>query len=512
MLRALDLRATAGGDVLFDGLSLTVGDGERVGLIGRNGAGKTTLLRMLAGALAPERGSVTAPPRLGYLPQEPPGPELTVERLLTGETWDARRELARLEERLPDALDAYGEALARFEALGGWALQSQLDTARAALGIAHLPLDRPLGELSGGEAARSLLVGVLLARPQALLLDEPTNHLDLDGLAWLEEHLAGFAGALLVVSHDRRFLDATVHRVVELEHGALESYEGGYTAYREERARRRERLAELHEAQEKRRRRLQADIASTRGFARHSERTASGMGADKQKRYAKKVARKALSRERRLRREMDSEDWVRLPRAQRALKVTLAGEGSPRLLAALRGVSARVLRDVELTVHGGERIAVTGPNGSGKSTLLDLLAGRLEPDAGVVERPAPSAYLPQTPDALPLDATAVAYLRARSPAPESEARRLLGHFGLEGEAALRPLRRLSPGERSRTAIAAMVAARAELLLLDEPTNHLDLPSLEVLESALTEYPGAIVVASHDRAFLDAIEVTRRLAL
>jgi len=512
MLRALDLRATVTGDVLFDGLALTVGDGERVGLIGRNGAGKTTLLRLLAGLARPERGNVVRPPRVGYLPQEPPGPELTLERLLSGEPWDTGRELARLEERLPDELEAYGEALARFEALGGWALQAQLDTARAALGIGHLPLDAPLGALSGGEAARALLAGVLLARPQALLLDEPTNHLDLDGLAWLEEYLGAFTGSLLVVSHDRRFLDATVQRIVELEGGALEAYEGGYTAYREAKARRRERMEELHEAQEKRRRRLQSDIASTRGFARRSERTASGLGADKQKRYAKKVARKALSRERRLQREMDGEEWARLPREQGALKVTLAGDGSRRLLAALRDVSVRTLRDVELTVHGGERIAVTGPNGSGKSTLLSLLAGRLEPDAGAVERPAPAAYLPQTPEALPLDATAVAYLRSRSAATETEARRLLGHFGLEGDAALKPLGRLSPGERSRTSIAAMVAARAELLLLDEPTNHLDLPSLEVLERALRDYPGAIVVASHDRAFLDGLGVTRHVRL
>jgi ATPase subunit of ABC transporter with duplicated ATPase domains len=181
----------------------------------------------------------------------------------------------------------------------------------------------------------------------------------------------------------------------------------------------------------------------------------------------------------------------------------------------VRGVSAGweaepLLRDVELTVHGRDRIAITGPNGAGKSTLLALLGGTLEPLAGSVDRPVRAAVLPQGADALPPDVPAVAFVRSHAQVPEGEARRLLGHFGLEGDAALRPLGRLSPGERARTAIAAMVAAKAELLLLDEPTNHLDFPSLDVLESALRDYPGAIVAVSHDRAFLDAIGTERRL--
>jgi ATPase subunit of ABC transporter with duplicated ATPase domains len=521
MLKALDLRCAHGDHVLFDGLSLALPEGRRVALVGPNGAGKTTLLRVLAGAATPERGSVTLGPgdRIGYLPQEPPGAELTIDRLLgaaLGEVWRLRGELERLEERLhdPAALAEYGEAQERFGLLGGWALQAQLDGARAALGIAHVPLDAPLGELSGGEAARALLAGVLLARPTVLLLDEPTNHLDLDGLAWLEDFLAGFAGDVLVVSHDRRFLDETVSQVLELDGGALTAYEGGYTAYREEKARRRERLALDYEAQQKRRRRLEADIAATRGYAMRTERSASGMGADQLRRYAKKVARKAQARERRLQRELESESYVEKPRRVAPLKVALAGDGSGRLVAALRGVTAGwddpLLRDVELTVHGRDRIAVTGPNGAGKTTLLALLLGELEPLAGAVDRPVRAAVLPQGPDALPPEVPAVAFVRRHAHVGEGEARRLLGHFGLEGAAALRPLGSLSPGERARTAIAAMVASKAELLLLDEPTNHLDFASLEVLEAALRDYPGAIVAVSHDRAFLDAIGAERRL--
>ena len=524
MLTASSLFAAHGDTTIFNDLSFTLSGTRRVGLVGPNGAGKTTLLRLLAGVVAPERGSVRLGPgdRVGYLPQEPPGPELTIDRLLgaaLGEVWELHGQLERLERQLDDpaALEAYGEAQERFGALGGWALQAQLDGARRALGIAHVPLDAPLGTLSGGEAARALLAGVLLARLTILLLDEPTNHLDLDGLAWLEEFLVGFAGAVLVVSHDRRFLDATVSQIVELDGGALTTYEGGYTEYHDEKARRAARVELAYEAQEKRVRRLEADIVATRGFAKRTETTVSRAEAPRMKRYAKKVAKKAQARERRLRRDLESEEHIDKPRHVGALKMELDGGGGGRLVAALRDVSAGwdaepLLRDVSLTVHGRDRIAITGPNGAGKSTLLALLQGELEPLSGTVDRPVRAAVLPQGADALPADVPAVAFVRAHAQVGEGEARRLLGHFGLEGAASLRPLGRLSPGERARTAIAAMVAARAELLLLDEPTNHLDFPSLDVLESALREYPGAIVAVSHDRAFLDAIGTNRRVSV
>jgi ATPase subunit of ABC transporter with duplicated ATPase domains len=523
-LKASDLLAAHGDTTIFEGLSLTLSGDRRTGLVGPNGAGKTTLLRLLAGVEPPERGAVTLGPgdRIGYLPQDPPGPELTIDRLLgaaLGDVWRLHSDLEQLEPRLgePAALAAYGEAQERFGALGGWALQAQLDGARAALGIAHVPLDAPLGSLSGGEAARALLAGVLLARPTILLLDEPTNHLDLDGLAWLEEFLTGFPGAVLVVSHDRRFLDSTVSQILELDGGALTAFEGGYTAYREEKGHRAARLALDYEAQQKRRRRLEADVASTRGYALRTETTVSRAEAPRLKRYAKKVARKAQARERRLQRELESESYIEKPRHSTALKIELEAGGGGRLVAALRGVTAGwdgepLLRDVELTVHGRDRIAITGPNGAGKTTLLALLGGELAPLAGAVDRPVRAAVLPQGADALPPEVPAVAFVREHAQVGEGEARRLLGHFGLEGATALRPLGRLSPGERARTAIAAMVAARAELLLLDEPTNHLDFASLEVLETALRDYPGAIVAVSHDRAFLEAIGTDRRVSV
>ena len=269
MLTASDLYAAHGDMTIFEGLSLTLSGDRRVGLVGPNGAGKTTLLRLLAGVDAPERGHVALAPgdRIGYLPQEPPGPELTIDRLLgaaLGEVWRLHGELARLEPRLARARRA--GRLRR----GAGALRRarRLGAAGAARRRPRRPRHRRTcrstprsATLSGGEAARALLAGVLLARPTVLLLDEPTNHLDLDGLEWLEGFLAGFPGAVLVVSHDRRFLDATVSQMLELDGGELTAYEGGYTAYRDEKARRRERLALDYEAQQKRRRRLEADIA-----------------------------------------------------------------------------------------------------------------------------------------------------------------------------------------------------------------------------------------------------------
>ena len=328
------------------GLSLTLDDGARAALVGVNGVGKTTLLRLLAGVDRPERGAVAlgAGDRVGYLPQDVLDPRATIDDLLRralGEVWEVRLELDAHEADLTD-LDAYGRAQERFEALGGWALEARLDEALRRLGVDHLDRRSRLGALSGGEAARCLLASVLLGEPTVLLLDEPTNHLDADGRAWLAEWLAGFDGTLLTVSHDRDFLDATVERIYELSAEGLEAFEGGYTAYREERERRRERLAQLVEAQDKRRRRLEADIAMTARQAQWTERNVSRAAAPKLKRYAKKVAKKSKARERRLRREMEAETWVRAPRDPAAFKVVLESEDAGRrLVARLRDVAVR---------------------------------------------------------------------------------------------------------------------------------------------------------------------------
>jgi ATPase subunit of ABC transporter with duplicated ATPase domains len=523
MLQASDLTKAHDGAPLFDGLSFVLADGERAGLCGPNGVGKSTLVRLLAGVDRPDRGAVSTGrgDRVGWLPQEAPDAATTLGELLgagLGEAWQARGELRALEARLaggdasPQALEAYGRVQERFDALGGWALEAALDEARRALSIEHVGVDTPLARMSGGEQARALLAGTLLARPTVLLLDEPTNHLDGDGLAWLERWLAGFPGTVVVVSHDRAFLDATVGCILELAPGgALTRYEGGYSAYRAERERRRERQALAYEAQEKRRRRLEADIATTRRQAQYTERTVSRAAAPKLKRYAKKVAKKAKAREGRLRRELASEHAVAAPDQRRALRLRLEAHGrGRRRVAALRGVRSRALRDAELVVHRGDRIAITGPNGAGKSTLLALLTGALVPAAGAADLAVEARMLPQTPLDLPAGERVVDWLRAQAAMDEGSARMLLGAFALDSAAVHRPLGRLSPGERARVHMAAMVASGAELLALDEPTNHLDPETLEAVERALRAFGGTLVVVSHDRAFLEGVGVTRRL--
>jgi macrolide transport system ATP-binding/permease protein len=513
VLRALDLTKSYDGAPLFDGLSLTLAPGDRAGLVGPNGAGKSTLLRLLAGRERPDRGAVETHARVGYLPQEAPAGEWTLDALLRDALGEAGALLAEL--RAPaDDLDRYARVLERAEATGAWAAEARADEIRRRLAIEHLPGDRPLHRLSGGEQARALLAATLLEQPQVLLLDEPTNHLDADGLAWLEGFLGAYDGVLLVVSHDRRFLDAVVERVYELvPGGALDAYEGGYTAYREERARRRARLEQLAEAQDKRRRRLEADVEANQGYARRTERTASGLGSDRQKRYAKKVAKKAKAREHRLERAIEAESWVERPREPAAVRLKLdAAADRGRRVAALRGVDARVLHGVDLTLHGGERVAVTGANGAGKTTLLALLLGTLAPTAGEVSVATSVRLLPQRPQDAGATGPLLPWFRAQA-APgtgESEARTLLAHFGLGADAIRRPLERLSPGQRARAAIAAIVASGADLLLLDEPTNHLDFDTLEVLERALAASPSTIVAVSHDRWFLEAIGATRCL--
>jgi ATPase subunit of ABC transporter with duplicated ATPase domains len=523
MLQASDLTKSYDGAPLFDGLSFVLGDGERAGLVGRNGVGKSTLLRLLAGVDRPDRGAVatSAGARIGWLPQEAPDAATTLGALLgegLGEVWSVRRELRALEARLErgDAsqatLAAYGHAQERFGILDGWALDARLDEARRALAIEHLDPQTPLARLSGGEQARALLAGTLLSGPTVLLLDEPTNHLDGDGLRWLEAWMQAFDGTAIVVSHDRAFLDAVVGCVLELEPGGeLTRYEGGYSAHRAERERRRAKLELAFEAQEKRRRRLEADVATTRRQAQHTERTASRAEAPTLKRKAKKVAKKAKARERRLQREFEGDGAIALPEARPVLRLRLEAHArGRRRVAALRGVRSRALREIDLTLHRGDRVAITGPNGAGKTTLLQILGGVLVPSAGTVELAEEARMLPQTPIALPAGERVVDWLMAESRLDEGNARMLLGAFALDTVAVHRPLGKLSPGERARVHMAAMVASGAELLLLDEPTNHLDPETLETVEAALRRFAGTLVVVSHDRAFVDGIGVTRRL--
>jgi ATPase subunit of ABC transporter with duplicated ATPase domains len=516
---------------LFADVSFVLADGDRVGLVGPNGAGKSTLLRLIAGLDRPDGGHVVLGDRdtVGYLAQQTPQPDLTLSAHLhasAGEVFELHRELQRQEAGLAEGrarraeLDRYGDIQERYSALDGWGFQTLIDEVRRHLDIAHIDEETPLRSLSGGEQARVMLAGVLLARPTVLLLDEPTNHLDLAGLRWLETYLAAFPGAAMIVSHDRRFLDNTASRVFELDgvSDRLQTYEGGYTTYRAEKVRRWQRLLEEHRAQERYRKRLEADIARTRQQALGVERTASGLGSDQLKRYAKKVAAKAKARERRLRRQMEAAEWIGNPTKAPSFTLSLDGVSvTGQRLAALTDVGVRhgarrVLDGVNLVVRGRDRIAVMGDNGAGKTTLLRLLAGELAPTYGRAEPAETAGILPQDHHRLPLDRPLLDYYRSQVIGYEDEARAFLGHFLFDQEQMHRPLRTLSPGERSRLLIAVLVSSGSELLLLDEPTNHLDFDSLDVIEEALRQFRGTIVAVSHDRAFVENIGCARHIEI
>lgn len=484
-MKAVSLGCAHDGDVLFSGFDLVLGAGDRVGVVGPNGAGKSTLLRALAGEVRPVEGVVTRAPgcRVALVPQQVADPSGTVGEFLAGGLGEAGVVAARV--RTGDADEAL---LARYVALEAWAADTRVGQVRQRLGLAGVEDGRLLRHVSGGEQARILLARALLAEPDVLLLDEPTNHLDAEGAAWLGSWLAGFAGGVLAVSHDRAFLDAVVSRVVELDgiHDEPQDFPGGgYSAYRVEKERRWQRWLLDFEAQEKERVRWEQDIELTKRQALGVELTVrSGVEAPHLRRVARKVARKAKVRERRLRRQMASVRWVDEPRRRPPLTLAFPDDDGDRDVEVLPGV------------RRGDRVWVTGRNGSGKTTLLRSLAG-----AGTVT-------LPQTADELPRDVSVVDFFRSRVPVYAEDAERLLAGHQFDEEQWPALLSTLSAGELRRLVLAVMVNSPERVLLLDEPTNFLDFDALDVLEEALRRYRGTVLVVTHDRLFAEAVGLSR----
>jgi ATP-binding cassette subfamily F protein 3 len=522
MLNVLKISKSYGVDTLLDEVSFVVNPSERVALIGANGSGKTTLLRIIAGDLNADHGTVALPPnaRLGWLRQDlEPAPGETVGQAVRaglGEWQALRVKVEQLADRMASVqgealaavMAAYDRALAEFQSLGGYEVDHRVKSTLASLGLVGIDLEIEVTQLSGGEQTRVGLAAVLIAQPEMLLLDEPTNHLDIKALEWLEGWLNGFRGAVLLVSHDRTFLDRTVSRVLELENGVLTEYAGNYSAYLSEKATARERQWAAWKDQEDEIRRIRGDIHRTKMHAKSVELTTTSRDPGV-RRYAKKVAKKAISREKKLDRFLNSDERVEKPQGSWGMRLEFDEElRSGKRVLELRDIGHKydhwLYRHVDLTLSYGERVALLGPNGSGKSTLLRSIVGENEPIEGAIEIGANVrlGYMPQKQEILDGRSTPFSVVRAAAEMTETETRSFLHYFLFAGDEVFRKVGALSYGERARLLLAKLVAEGANCLLLDEPVNHLDIPSRERFEGALAAFPGAILAAIHDRAFID----------
>ena len=523
---------SAGARLLLDDVDLVVAPGMRIGLVGPNGAGKSTLLRALAGLHPLDGGEVVRAPRtatVGYLPQEADRrPDETVAGLLARRTGvaAAARALdaatADLAAGRPGADDRYAAALDRWLALGGADWESRAAAVLDGLGLAAGIVEQPTTTLSGGQAARVHLAALLVARFDAVLLDEPTNDLDDDGLDRLEAFVAGRSGPLVVVSHDRDFLARTVTAVVELDDHARTAtrFDGGWGAFEIERARARRAAADAWARDQAQRRELVARARRQRQWATQGVRTALRRPDDNDKsiRFARaQGAERMLTRARRNEDALARLNPVAKPWESWELRLQIAAAGrSGDVVARLAGATVErggfTLGPVDLEIRWGDRIAVVGPNGAGKSTLVGALLGSVPLAAGARSL-GPGVVIGEIGQARDAFSGADPLLERFGVATDlgtGDARAALAKFGLAADHALRGVDTLSPGERTRAALAVLQARGVNCLVLDEPTNHLDLPALEQLEQALVAYDGTLLLVTHDRRLRAGVATTRTL--
>ncbi|MFF8641510.1 ABC-F family ATP-binding cassette domain-containing protein [Streptomyces sp. NPDC015345] len=536
-LVAKDLTAAHGDRTLFSGLELVVAPGDVIGLVGANGAGKSTLLRLLAGLDTPEAGELRLSPSsaaVGHLPQEPDRrPGETIRAFLARRTGVAEAQrimddaTQALVDGAPGADDAYADSLERWLALGGADLDERAEEVTASLGLT-VGLDQEMTSLSGGQAARAGLASLLLSRYDVFLLDEPTNDLDLAGLERLEGFVRGLRAGTVVVSHDREFLSRTVTKVLELDlvQQEINLYGGGYDAYLEEREVARRHARDEYEEYADKKSALQSRAQMQRSWAdkgvknaRRKAAKAGGGDNDKIGRnFRSDASEKQAAKARQTQRMIERLDVVEEPRKEWELRMEIAA--APRsgaVVASLRDTEVRrggfTLGPVTLQIDWADRVAITGANGSGKSTLLGALLGRVPVDAGHATLGS-GVLVGEVDQARALfhgeESLLDAFCAAVPDTEPAEVRTLLAKFGLKADHVLRPAGTLSPGERTRAALALLQGRGVNLLVLDEPTNHLDLPAIEQLESALEAYEGTLLLVTHDRRMLDAVSVTRRL--
>ena len=534
----VELRAVSfshGPHTVLADVSVTVGPQTRLAVVGPNGVGKSTLLSLVTGALTPESGTVTVSPPAAtvvLLPQERDRRAAeTLREYITRRTGVAAADQAlnaasdALAAGTAGADDVYAAALERWLSLGGADLDTRAPAVLDRLGLTGSLLDRETTTFSGGQLARCGLAAILLAQVDVLLLDEPTNDLDLDGLAALESFLAGRAGGLLVVSHDRAFLERIATAVLEIDEFTRQGtvFGGGFTAYLEERERARAAAKAAFEAYDETRSGLVERARREREWARQGTARATSAKAraaepDKNIRAHKIAGAQARgAAAARVQKQVDRLEEVEDPRDPWQLRLALdpATRGPDEVAGLAAAVVERGgfrLGPVDLAVRRGERLAVTGANGSGKSTLLAALLGRLPLTSGRswLGRSVVVGEVDQVRRTFDADATLVEAFRTATGQDEAEARTLLAKFGLGADDVLRAVGTLSPGERTRADLALLMARRANLLVLDEPTNHLDLAAIEQLEEALGTYDGTLLLVSHDRRLLDQVSTDRHV--
>ncbi len=536
-LQATSLAAAHGSRVLFAELDLVLAERDVVGLVGANGAGKSSLLRILAGEVGQESGTVTVSPptaTVGYLPQEPDRrPGETVAGYLARRTGvsAAERELDEqaqaLAAEVPGSDERYAVALEHWLALGGADVAERSAQVIASLGLG-VRLTAEMTSLSGGEAARAGLASLLLSRFDVVLLDEPTNDLDLDGLERLEAFVTGLRSPAVVVSHDREFLARTVTSVLEIDRAQqqIAYYSGGYDAYLAEREVARRHAREAYDQYADTLSGLQERARTQRSWMTVGVRNARRKATDNDKfipKFRAETAEKQARKARQTERMIERLDEVAEPRKEWELRMTIAA--APRSGTVVASIAGGVVRRADATpgpaftlgpasveVRWADRVVITGANGSGKSTLIGALLGRVQLDEGTAGLGS-GVRVGEIDQARAILGSDLALARAFSAAvpdwSDADVRTLLAKFGLGAEQVVRPASSLSPGERTRAALALLQAREVNLLVLDEPTNHLDLPAIEQLEQALDSFPGTILLVTHDRRMLETVRATRR---
>lgn len=521
---------------LFNNLSFQIAPGARIGLIGPNGAGKSTLLKLLRGELSPDKGRIFRKPdlKIGWLPQNPlEGESGSSYELL----WALRPDLHQLREVFlnedPASADpdTVVKAIERYEARGGYKFEQRLDRLMQAFGWNPDTLEKEVSTLSGGEKTRLALLRLALDKPDLLLLDEPSNHLDQPMLDWLEDFLVTSHVPWLMVSHDRHLLEGCVETIWALEAGSMTIRRGGYSSYRRQLEQERAHQQMVFEQQRKKVKQLER-VATERKVAgkamenfkpSRSVRKNGGICArDEGSVHAQlrtgNIMKAAKAAEHRAERVRD-EAMANMPHRQREIKLIFrartvrARQALTALGLSMQRNGRELFKGLDILLSPGSRLAITGPNGSGKSTLLDILAGRLPPTQGSLHwaEGVSLGYFTQDGDSLDGEKTVLECVTAGDFSRMTLARTLLACLGIPQDQLRQPVATLSSGERGKVALAAIVAAEPDVLLLDEPTNHLELPAREALESALQDYPGTLIVVSHDRWFREALDC-REIAL